>query len=661
MAGMTGWREEFAGLMARAGLEIVGEWPRDEDVLPSQAAWRPVAATGTEPAATVRHDRPDLVSEINAQWHRLAVEYGVIGADGVFLVDVADSRSGPRRWVRVRLGASWDLAGVLGERPGRPEFVTVAVDGESLLGVTCEEYDVRLVAVDRIRERQEEAARAEARETPEEREAAWTSLFEGPMRPTEKLRAGWREWLGFNRSVPEDALVRLLDSAADLLWRKDLPPEVVDAAVGHPNPDVRAQLAEVRHPLTTGQWTRLVLAEPGSARRALLAEDAVRMGAELTAEGYERLAGDASALVRAEAARFPALPGGLRAALAADADARVRAAACTGWEDLAPPAREALLGDADSGVRAAALLRHHATHPLPRSVFEEQGFDDEVLETCRLERRFAEYLCGHEDAARRRSVARNPRLDPDLVAVLAEDDDDTVRFQVSVRPELTEEQRAAVRAEVDPDGMRHTLPWVRALHDDPEAMRRCAASSHLLLRSSAARAKRLPPDVVERLARDEDRVVRLFLAESCDDAPASMLLEVWLWWDGSFSFPGRPRSHPNFPRRDLLRYADDPHHRLRQLALDDPDSTAELVERFSRDPHWEVRRRAAEDPRLSTASAVRLLDDPHEWVRVTAVRHGRLPARTLVRLLRDLRTVRDALVNPTIPVAVMRRMAEPSG
>ncbi|MEU2492030.1 hypothetical protein [Streptomyces sp. NPDC007883] len=110
---MTGWGEEFAGLMERAGLEIVGDWPRDEDVLAAQAAWRPVAAMGTEPAATVRYDRPDLVPAVNAQWHRLAVEYGVIGADGVFLVDVADSLSGPGRWVRVRLGADWDLAGVL--------------------------------------------------------------------------------------------------------------------------------------------------------------------------------------------------------------------------------------------------------------------------------------------------------------------------------------------------------------------------------------------------------------------------------------------------------------------------------------------------------------------------------------------------------------------
>ncbi|MEV0411292.1 hypothetical protein AB0I68_10925 [Streptomyces sp. NPDC050448] len=48
-----------------------------------------------------------------------------------------------------------------------------------------------------------------------------------------------------------------------------------------------------------------------------------------------------------------------------------------------------------------------------------------------------------------------------------------------------------------------------ALHEDPEAMRRLAASAHVLLRSSVATARRLPPDVVERLARDEDAEVRL--------------------------------------------------------------------------------------------------------------------------------------------------------
>ncbi|MGA4800497.1 hypothetical protein [Streptomyces lavendulocolor] len=114
---------------------------------------------------------------------------------------------------------------------------------------------------------------------------------------------------------------------------------------------------------------------------------------------------------------------------------------------------------------------------------------------------------------------------------------------------------------------------------------------------------------MERLARDEDRTVRLFLAETCDDAPAEMLLEVWRWWDGSFTHPDRPRSHFNSPRTGLLRYAGASCGWMRHLALDDPESTPANVARLARDPEAEVRRRAAEDPRLSLADAVRLLND----------------------------------------------------
>ncbi|WP_328786907.1 MULTISPECIES: HEAT repeat domain-containing protein [unclassified Streptomyces] len=198
-----------------------------------------------------------------------------------------------------------------------------------------------------------------------------------------------------------------------------------------------------------------------------------------------------------------------------------------------------------------------------------------------------------------------------------------------------------------------------ALHEDEEAVRRLAASAHLLLRSSVATARRLPPDVVERLARDEDRVVRLFLAERCDDAPADVLLEVWQWWNGSYSTPDRPYGHPNFPRRDLLRYADHPHPRLRQLALDDPDSTPALVERFSGDEDAEVRLRAATDPRLSPDSVVRMLDDPDGGVRAMAARHPRVPVPVLVALLDDEDTAGAAARNPALPVAVMDRMTAP--
>ncbi|WP_420310063.1 hypothetical protein ACOB87_07750 [Streptomyces sp. YS-B37] len=103
--------------------------------------------------------------------------------------------------------------------------------------------------------------------------------------------------------------------------------------------------------------------------------------------------------------------------------------------------------------------------------------------------------------------------------------------------------------DIEANHRSYALWWIAALHDDPAAMRHLASSEKLLIRRSVARAVHLPPDVVQLPAHDEDRVARLFLAESCDDTPADLLLDVWTWWPGSLSFPGRPRNHPNFPPR----------------------------------------------------------------------------------------------------------------
>ncbi|MFG2208506.1 PE-PGRS family protein [Streptomyces sp. NPDC048638] len=657
---MTGGRETFVDLLRRAGLENVGDG-RTEGVSQPWAAWRPIISFEAQPTVAVRSDRPDLVDEVNAQWHRLAVEGGVINDDGEFLIDIdidiAGSRPGcgPGRWTRVRLNDEWDLAGVLGERPGRPEFVTLSVDGNSLLGATTEEYEVWLIAVDRIAQRQEAAAQKAAEETPQERSAAWEALFRGPG-PAKRLREGWAHGLALNPATPEDVQIGLLGLSHSLLWRQ-LPTSVVEAAMAHPEWEVRQLLAEAQSNLTDDQWARLVLGEHNAGRRWILTMLAAERRATLTDAAYEQLAADPSAQVRVETTRLHGLPTPLSTALAADPEATVRAAACPGaWPHLEDQARTGLLGDPDSAVRAAALLRHYQDHPLPRSVFDSQNFSVRATETCRLERDLAEHLARHADPAQRRSLARNPGLVPDLVTLLGRDPDESVRFEVSQRPDLTEEQRAGILIDFDPRTCCHPLDWVLALHDDPDAMRRLAASSHPLVRRSVARARHLPPEVVALLARDEDRVVRLFLAESCDDAPADMLLEVWQWWTGSFSCPDRPHGHPRFPRRGLLRYAEDPNPRMRQLALDDPDSTVELVERFSRDPEEEVRRRAATDPRLTAASAVRLLDDAEERVRRAAARHPHLPARVLVRLLRDTDTARDAAGHPALPVPVIRRM-----
>ncbi|MDX2710134.1 PE-PGRS family protein, partial [Streptomyces sp. PA03-6a] len=455
-------------------------------------------------------------------------------------------------------------------------------------------------------------------------------------------------------------LTRLLGITSYLL-SSALPPSVVDAAIAHTDWKVRGGLAEHQRGMTPEQWTGLALGESDAARRETVVHYAGYHRARLTPEGYARLAADPSPLVRATAAVLPGFPDSLLVLLAGDPDPGVRAAACPRvWAHLPSPTREALRADPSPRVRAAALLRHHEDddHPMPADVFEALDRPAHAVAACRLDHDLAARLAADGDPAVRRALAGNPHLQPDLVTRLAADDDNDVRVAVSVRPELTELQRAAVRAEIDTHRKFDELPWVVALHDDPEAMRRLAQSGHVFLRRSVARAARLPADVAELLARDEDRAVRLFLAESCQDAPPDMLLEVWGWWTGSFSVPDRPRGHPNFPRAGLLRFADDPDPRMRRLALEDPESTAELVDRFSRDPDQEVRMRAAEDPRLTPAAAARLADDPASAVWYRAARHPSLPAWDIVRLLRKPVTAEWAAQNPAIPVAVMHRLID---
>ncbi|WP_052682207.1 hypothetical protein [Saccharothrix sp. ST-888] len=324
---MTAGNGELADLLRRAGLEIVGDGGA-VNVLPPKAAWRPVAAASTRPTAEVRDDHPDLVAELNAQWRRLATEYGVLGADGEFLLDALTS---PRGWLRVRLTEHWDLAGVLGPRPGRPEFVTLSADGDSLLGVTTEEYSVWLIAVDRLGERLEAEARARATESPEEQAACWQSFRRFTSAP-ERLRRAWLEGLAGNPAAPAAVLRRLLTvDPAERVWSalldRELPPEVVAAWLAHPDWTVRRRLVESRHLSAQDRTQLLADAEPED--RTVLAMLTATMGEPLTEAGYAGLAADRDPRVRAEIARHPDLPVQLLGALAADPDSLVRSRAAT--------------------------------------------------------------------------------------------------------------------------------------------------------------------------------------------------------------------------------------------------------------------------------------------------------------------------------------------
>jgi hypothetical protein len=664
MVVMTGGKSELSELLHRAGLEVVGHG-RVSDARPAATAWRPVIAGSAEPTLAVPDDHADLVAELNRQWHRLAVEHDVINTDSEFLISVANQGCtccGHGHWTRVRLAEHWDLAGLLGPKAGQPEFVAMSLDGESVLGATTEEYAVWFVVIAPFTDWLESSAQARAAESAEERKANWNTILRWKT-ASAGLRGAWRDGLARNRAAPAPVLLRLLDVGPEerlpsWLIHRELPEDVVRAWVAHPEWRVRKGLAE-RWLLNAEQRAELIH-DPEPNHRWLFLTCAVEGRSSLTDATYAQLAADPSPRVRAELALHRDLPVRHLAALAVDPDPRVRdAAAPRAWTHLAASTQAALLADPDAGVRAEAVLRHHCSTPLSAADFAELPSDrhrERAARTCVLARELAEDLVHGTETELHSATAQNPNLNADLVALLGQDPEPHVRWLVSIRPDLTEAERSRIAIEFDPIARCNPLPWVRDLEDDEEAMRRCATSAHVMLRRSAACAKNLPPDVVDLLAHDEDWVVRLFLAEHCAQAPAAVLLEMVESWNGYSA--ARMVEHPHFPRHGVMRYADGPNPRTRKLALLDPESTVELVERFSRDADSGVRWCALRDQRLSAASVIRLLNDPHQGIRDEAAADPRLPTRVLATLLHDTATATGAAANPAIPETVMHHLLD---
>jgi len=536
----------------------------------------------------------------------------------------------------------------------------MSLDGESVLGSTTEEYAVWFVVVEPFTDWLEASAQIQAAQTPEGREADWGIVLRWKT-ASPALRRAWRDGLARNRSAPAPVLLRLLDVAAEerlphWLIHRELPEDVVGAWVAHSEWRVRKGLAE-RWLLNADQRAEL-FQDPEPNHRWILLTCAVDGGSALTDATYSQLAVDPSPRVRAELALHRDLPVRHLAALAVDSDPHVRkAAAPRAWIHLAPSARTTLLADPDAEVRAEAVLAQHRSSPLSAADFTalpSDGHRERAARTCLLAPELALRLVNDTEMKMRSAAAQNPNLEASFVARLGQDPEPHIRYLVSVRPDLTEAERSRIAIEFDANARCNPLPWVRDLEDDAEAMRRCATSSHVMLRRSAAWATNLPTDVVDLLAHDEDWVVRLFLAEHCAQAPADVLLEMVRSWNGYSA--AEMINHPNFPRQEALRFADDPDPAVRKLAILDPESGPELVERFSWDPDSGVRWRALRDRRLSTASVIRLLDDSHQGIRNEAAADPRLPTRVLAHLLHNTVTAARAATNPAIPASVMHHL-----
>ncbi|WP_426567817.1 hypothetical protein [Streptomyces canus] len=445
--------------------------------------------------------------------------------------------------------------------------------------------------------------------------------------------------LAANTAAPAAVLLRLLKLEDDwtvvtrLTYRTSLPDEVAEAMVTHPDRRVRSALAESAHAdpelrarLLDGPASDAILVACGPNPYGMTAPP-------LPDHAYERLLTHERAHIRHETADAPSTPAHVLLPLATHEDPRLRVAACRRvWDALTREVREALLDDEDPQVRTYAALQV-MEHDAQRTAWLVEAstanlWRMEILAYGKLERPLAERLLAEGRHLDR--LVSNPSFPADLAAGLAGHEDPAVRLAVSARPELSEEERAAIDWKLAPEDRLETLLWVWRAREDADVLRRCARSAHAWLRRSAAVCPGLPDDCVELLADDEDFAVRLLLAERHPKAPPELLLDLYL--HGTHRAVSMLVYRPGFPSAGLAaRCADAADPRERALALRDPAATGELVERLSRDDDARVRFAAACDPRLPLPRLLELLDDPH--VSSSAAANPTLPVAEMTALL----------------------------
>ena len=325
------------------------------------------------------------------------------------------------------------------------------------------------------------------------------------------------ESIGHNPSAPTDILLRILDHSPDAIRDRiayqALTDDLVDAVVAHPERRVRSWLAENLN-ATPERRARLVDDPiPGVRMACAIGPTWFRKRADpLPESAQRRLLNDPHPRVRDEAAiSLRSLT--LAAELHDDPDPLRRRVACSAWNLLDEDARRRLLTDEEPEVRAAAARQISDTDPDATDIYlaavdTGKFWDRSVLNSAALHPDTAERLVRTGTSAQRAAMALNPHVRKDLATELSEDSEHHVRIMLASRPDLTEEERAAIDYLIDERDRLDPLHWVYAV-TDVGRLRELAQSGNTLIRRSLAYNRHLPQDVVDLLSADEDFAVRI--------------------------------------------------------------------------------------------------------------------------------------------------------
>ncbi|MFI6875194.1 hypothetical protein ACIBL6_17330 [Streptomyces sp. NPDC050400] len=439
--------------------------------------------------------------------------------------------------------------------------------------------------------------------------------------------------LGRNPAAPHDVLVRLAAHAAGRdgisLRPGRLADAVVDALLTHGDDSTAVHLhgdrisASMRARIAEHPDPAIRDAYPDFVRGMVEREVTIGIGALEEAYGQPRtaLVGAPSPSLRAAVARaWFDRPLAVQAALLADPDPQVRAAATEHRQPGVPPEwRERCLADPDPAVRIN-VARYV---PLTSEQFAQlmQGGDEElnqaVAENPHLSAEMTERLMGIDDPLVRVAVAQSRHVDAATrdrlyALVEAERAAGSIAAQVALSWNFTE-----------PDWLREAPLDERMTYLD---------CRHTTFRRVLASCRDLPEEAWRRLDNDPDLAVRRAAARRPDTPPD--VLEALVRRHGDVSHIRPPLvDHPNFPRHVLRSFLHEPDPHVRYVALQDTDLPVQGLRQLAAAAEPFLRRGVARHPNLTDDLLEQLLSDPDPQVADDAAAHCALRPTRMYRIL----------------------------
>ncbi|MEV7864975.1 hypothetical protein AB0P17_02470 [Streptomyces sp. NPDC088124] len=334
-----------------------------------------------------------------------------------------------------------------------------------------------------------------------------------------------------------------------------------------------------------------------------------------------------------------------RTALVGAPSPSLRASVARAWYDRPPAVQVGLLADPDPRVRAAATEDRQPGVP---PEWRERCLADPAVRANvaryvpLTSEQFAQLMQPAEEEVHQ-AVAGNPHLSAEMIARLLDIDDPVVRVAVAQSRHVDAATRDRLFALVEAERANGSLDAAVALDwnfAEPDWLREAPLDErmsyldcrHTIFRRVLASCDDLPEEAWRRLDNDPELAVRRAAARRPDTPPE--VLEKLVRAHGDV-FHIRPLlvDHPNFPRRALRTFVDEPSPNVRYLALQDPELPVTSLQALAAAAESFLRAGVARHPNVTDALLEQLLSDPDPQVADKAAANSALAPTQMYLIL----------------------------